>query len=750
MPTSSQALILKNTDGALQPVFGRPFWHPSQSWMDLYTRNESIQNSFLFSKHPRRKSPQRRSETAPTAQNVRYDFSTLPELLKINGIRGSFLYDVNTNSLRLTVPSYQQTSLRTVNNSWCTDNTIRPTTLWSEIRRDRNLHVEPDVRRNVDDERTERLPHRKWEHKQINRVLARNQEMMKLQIKADGTMKMVKVTAREADYFRLVQESPDGVFRLLKTHPKDAGSFRLEGTKASEVGDFRLVPADGFECDDFRLVIVDAENRQYRLLQADPTDNKWFRSVAMSSKSDGEFRLVQAAVHADPSINCRSDVQIYFNEEINEMSQLGNWKVEHNNRAPPAQQQEMIKLQTKDDGTLQMVKVSGIEADYFQLIQESPDGVFRLVKSHANDKGSFRLEGTTPNDIGDFRLVPEDGFQSDDFRLVTVDAENRQFRLLKVESVDGRKFRSVAMSNESDGQFRLIQVAPRENSLPPYRYGKAFSTETESGQNKSATSEVFELKNTNISANTFCRSTYMPYVSTDNSMDNLVFFDNVMPQVASDSGGNASSLLPDINLYDSRNFTSTHRFKALSSVENGSQVSDMGRNSFVVMKSTRKRMDIEKSIQQGQSKPEITTQYQGQQTYGYAGMDKEKMQTRVERQMDPSELSWSSMDNDNDMDAFREKHIESYRKASPEVYDRLVSLGFRPTNVDRRQSILDKTIKCESQLHSSESVGHDSFVQKPDIKTSYHGNEWKTDNYEAWDHISDDIKARDLTGCVYN
>ena len=746
MPTSSQALLLKNTDGSLKHTFGRPFWQPSQSWMDVYTRNEFVQNSFLSSKDPRRKSSQRVSKTAPTTQHVRYDFQSLPELLKINGIHGSFLYDVNTNSLRVTVPSYQKTSLRNTSNSWrlthSINNTIRPTTLWSSIRHNRSLNFESDRRRNATEESSDYLFRGTLESNP--RTQARGQEMISLQAKEGEAIKITKVPAKDADYFRLFQETPDGVFRLVKTNANAAGSFRLEGTKASEVGDFCLVPEDGYECDDFRLVIVDANNRQFRLLQADPVDGKWFRSLVMSTESDGEFRLVQAEVHAQHSANHRIDSQRHVNKDTTKMAQYKNFDSKHKNLTSATQ--EMIKFQARDDGTVEIVTTPAQKADYFRLIQESPDGVFRLYKSHQEDKGSFRLARTRPNEIGNFQLVPAYGFESDDFRLVTVNAENGQFRLLKADSFDEKSFRFVAMSNESDGHFRLPQVELRDNVYPTNRNKKSCPAE---GESASTTSGMFKLNNTNISANMFRRYKNTPDERTNNSIDNLVFLDNFMPKDASASGGSMPSVLPDISLYDPRHLTSTQRLKTMYHYENGQQMHARYNDpqSLEDVKSARRDISTGESQQHRQSEPGVPKQYRGQRTDEFAIMDKGGIQSYADREKDPSELSWSS--SDNDMDAFREKFIDSYREASPETYDKLVSLGFRPTNEAARQITVSKANTTEARLQTDTSVVNGSVKVKPVNVTRFLGSEWKTDRYGAWDNRIDDNNAGEITRCVY-
>lgn len=307
MPTSSQALILKSTDRPLQRSFGRQYWRPSQSWMDILSNDEFLKNSFLFSKHPRRnQNPRRTTESVLTEQKTRLDFSTLPDLLKISGIRGSFIYDINSRSLNLALPTYQLASFRQLKNNWCSspsNKNERTTNLLAEIaRKENDLRYKANWRCNSDSNSTDISKQADVRSKQKPRL-----EMMKFEITESGQTELVETSAKEADHFKLVQVSSDGIFQLIKADQNEKGSFRLEQTHPTGVGEYRLVPEDAYESDDFRLVTTDVTKHEFRLLQADPLDGKTFRAVTISTKGDAEFHLVQASARLKYAVTKHDD-----------------------------------------------------------------------------------------------------------------------------------------------------------------------------------------------------------------------------------------------------------------------------------------------------------------------------------------------------------------------------------------------------------------------------------------------------------
>ena len=182
--------------------------------------------------------------------------------------------------------------------------------------------------------------------------------------------------------------------------------------------------------------------------------------------------------------------------------------------------------------------------------------------------------------------------------------------------------------------------------------------------------------------------------------------------------------------------------------ENGPQMQARYKyqNALEDVKSTRRNFSTGEFLQHGQSNPNVTKQYRGQRTDEFAVMDKAGIQIYAEREKDHSELSWSS--SDNDMDAFREKFIDSYREASPETYDKLVSLGFRPTNEFEGQRTVSKPNAIDARLQTDTSVVNGSVKVKPVNVTRFLGSEWKTDRYGAWDNRIDDNNAGEITRCV--
>ena len=727
MPTSSQALLLKHSDGALHQTFGRPYWHPDQSHLDDYTKPEFIQNSFLSSKQ-RRKSPQRIPTTVPTkTQNVRYDFQSLPELLQINGIHGSLSFDESTNSLRVTVPSYHQNALRNTHKNWrltlSNDNTIQPTTLWSSIRHLRGIMGEGNERRIDSDDNSDVLSHEIQDPK--HRAQNKGNELIKMKVTEGETIKMVNVPTKDADYFHLIQETADGVFRLVKANPKDAGSFRLEGTMATDVGDFRLVPEDGFECDDFRLVIVDADNAHFRLLQADPIDGKWFKPIIMSTKSDGEFRLVQAAVDAKYAANQESIGQ-------NCDKDATKWNRAFNSHQKKLSvTRELVRLRERDNGLAEFVNAPVEYADYFRLVQESSDGVFRLSKSHPEDERSFRLTWTRPDELGDFRLISADGLETDDYRLVSENTGHGQFRLLKADSLDGKSFRFVAMSKESDGLFRLPEVKLRENVQT---YSESPSSIEGNVAQEIRTSKMVKLHRSNNSVGKSHRYRSVQDEGTDNVTDNLVFLRSVVVEDESVDCASLPPALPDIALYDPRYLTGTQKLKTMH-------------NSKRHLQSSRKAVSEVEVLQHGRSNFDSLTQYRGQQQRQFNLNDKGAMQTDGVRDRNLSELT-SRSSSDNGMDAFREKFIDSYREASPETYEKLIKLGFRPTNEVMVNQEGFKFDSLDGRLRSKPLSPKDPFRNNPYITTSFNERESTHDHYGVAGTISNDSMARELKRCV--
>ena len=678
MPTSSQALILKYTDGPFQ-LFGRPHWHSAQSWMNTFTKDEFSSNSFLFSSQRKRR-VHSRSRKDPVSR-VRLDFSTLPELLQINAIRGSFVYDIDSNALKWKISPSGVADYRYNKRHWSLTPVVKAgNNNMDTVKHLSSLDFVPLFRRMAHSNGSSSLQNDESHGKQVKGERKEALLLMKLDVQ-EGNEELIEARAQEAHYFRLqhTPEAPDGVFRLIQCDVDDPGSFRLERINSNDVGDYRLVPADGYDTScDFHLISLHDNPREFRLLQSDPADPKIFHFVSTSKQANGEFRLMQTeeqnrgqfpprstTAWADSmenigALNCvpqfRKDLRLNSGVDRNQLKYI----TEDKNKS-----RELIKMEIKDDH-IALIKVSPQEAHYFRLqrVQESTDGAFRLVKSNMDEAGSFRLERIGPNDVGEYRLVPADGYESDDFRLVTLDLNNGIFRLLQADPIDSRTFYSVSATAQENGEFRLLQAAPRETK------SYAFHSSKEPTHMKKGIKIWPHARNAEN--------------HKSERSDRYNFFHDVVPHFDDDSD---TVLLPDITLYDSRKLTSVHHH---------SQPMDNGFSSDV-------------------------------------------RQTDLNHQNDHIHVSV-----DNDMDTFRQKYMDKYRAASPEVYNRLVNLGFRPA----RGSLDERPIGSPSVDHSRTDIAssrHDFYGNQPAAVKDYPGIEWRTQHFQPWNRITKSQSGADMS-----
>ena len=758
MPTSSQALILKNTDGPLHTAFGgRTHWRPAESWMDLFRRNDTSRNSFLFSKHPKRKNPPpRKAETAP---NLRLDFATLPEILKISGIRGSFLYNAFECST-------QMPYIRRIHGSY--DHTINypaPTnkdTLWSRHSVPNNFSDNAfewtghttgyralpnkatdwshnSVPNNVNDKDFELSGHttnyrtlktkgtdwsrypvpnnigdssRAWtdtggrnetvyfipQYRKVvklngketaaqqdprlyhTKTRTKGRELIKLEDR-EGHMELVKAPVEDAHYFRLqhIEGTEQGAFRLIKSEPNITGSFRLEKTDPQDVGDYRLIPADGYESDDFRLVTLDPKTSSFRLLQADPVDNRQYHIVTTAGEKNGQFRLIQAAqaAHRAWTTTPGTNETLDFIPQHRQTVEPCDEEFALHYSTSQGKVHELIRMENRE-GHMELVKVPVEDAHYFRLqhIEGTEEGTFRLIKSEPNATGSFRLECTCPQDVGDYHLVPADGYESDDFRLVTLDPKTSSFRLLQGDPVDNRQYYVVTTAGEQNGQFRFIQATRREADS---HHNHSVEQYADAHSTVNYRLESRDTRETAYKATT-------PYKSIKN-----------------------------INLY---NHASPTRFSE---------------DRYDYFKDVLPQSDTDREELSPSFLPDITL-YDSNNLTG-----RQNQRHSLNKQHSSDTKQSNLLSSDNEMDEFRQKYLDSYRDASPEVYNRLVSLGFKPAKTDKEHRQM-KNIQQENaaietpprRTTMNTTLKQGLETRKPDARSNHLNVEWRTQNFENW------------------
>ncbi|KAK3576351.1 hypothetical protein CHS0354_039287 [Potamilus streckersoni] len=106
MPTSSQALIMKNTDFSSLPLLLERNQLSATATVSHYglPRFNVTESAYDYSRFAQRKlMPIRRAESVPNIR-LRLDVSTLPELLQIRGIHGALSYDMTTRSFHWRLP----------------------------------------------------------------------------------------------------------------------------------------------------------------------------------------------------------------------------------------------------------------------------------------------------------------------------------------------------------------------------------------------------------------------------------------------------------------------------------------------------------------------------------------------------------------------------------------------------------------------------------------------------------------------
>ncbi|KAL3883674.1 hypothetical protein ACJMK2_029913 [Sinanodonta woodiana] len=106
MPTSSQALIMKNTDFSSLPLLLERNQLSATATVSHYglPRFNVTESAFDYGRLAQRKLiPIRRAESVPNIR-LRLDVSTLPELLQIRGIQGALSYDMTTSSFHWRLP----------------------------------------------------------------------------------------------------------------------------------------------------------------------------------------------------------------------------------------------------------------------------------------------------------------------------------------------------------------------------------------------------------------------------------------------------------------------------------------------------------------------------------------------------------------------------------------------------------------------------------------------------------------------
>ena len=685
MPTSSQSLILKYTDVAT-PLFRQQSWYPQNTWTDPLTSDEHLQNSFLFSKHKRRKKV---VQPLVKSRPLRLDFSSLPNLLKINAIRGSFVYDNESNSLKWKISPDSVSDYRYRKTDWSLTPSVQQNKSYIDSSKQLStLDFIPLLRRKRANENSNLHTSGTYELK--SNTKKEHHIFMKID-DVDNRFKLSETTSPDGQYFRLqhTPNSPEGIFHLVKSDISETGSFRLERTCADEAGDFRIVPPDEYETEfSFHLAALNNSNGTFHLLQSDLNDHQIFHPIIATAQPSKGFVLAGTDEHyskhalsnsktawTDTSKynamfdfvdNVHGNQRLYVNKEkINtEHVELGKAKPtmscghsEDNMVAyvkdTAKKNRELMKMENVD-GDLKLVKVPARDAHYFRLYRDpnSLDGAFQLIQADINEPGSFRLERTAPSEVGEFRLVPADGHVSDDFRLVTIDSSTCSFRLLQADQLENETFHLVSSANHENGEFRLLQATSRERNK--------FLSYQDAGP-----SRAYTVREKNP------RKGYSKDVLTDKT-DRYDYFRDVVPQF--EDNGNAS-LLPDITLYDSRNHLPLHP--------------------------------------------------QGQSTDSRGYSEKRQMEL---------------MSSDNDMDDFRRKYMDTYQAASPEVYNRLVSLGFRPS----RQTLDGRPANRMSNEHrqtATASFNHPLNVARSGERQDLHGIDWRTHTSQQWSHITNTSEA---------
>lgn len=335
MPTSSQALILQVTNESTFP----PILSRGQAWQKVrdadetevaasnnshaqnvetpdqaFNRNpgierrqeiirsinqvlgqdqEALNQSKMQSKtNTSRRKIQKRCQpkTKPRARlfgslpvlECKVDFSTLPQLLKVRGLHGSFRYDCTNNTLGWRInsigPFYER------------PNAVTPPFALHQTKTQSNMSkFDAPLQFNT----TARLVYTHANKQNYGHNEISNQEYLYQQYEQFESQGRIDIETRsskgQGTTFKLVYSHTDPVtghvrFNLRVCTPEEPGAFRLTSVnKGPDLGEFRIEPLSGMSADDIRLTRNSPGDTYFLILQRDSNHADEFKPVDFHS-----------------------------------------------------------------------------------------------------------------------------------------------------------------------------------------------------------------------------------------------------------------------------------------------------------------------------------------------------------------------------------------------------------------------------------------------------------------------------------
>lgn len=331
MPTSSQALILQVTnDSTFPPILSR-----GQAWQNVRDADETEDNAHApnvemsdqaFNRNPgierrqelirsinqvlgqdqealnqskmqskpntsRRKIQKRcQPKTKQRARlfgslpvlECKVDFSSLPQLLKVRGLHGSFRYDCTNNTLGWRVnsigPFYERPNAVT-----------SPFALHQAKTQSNMSKFDPPLQYNT----SPRLVYTHANRQNYGHDEISNQEYLYQQYEQFESQGRTGIETRsskgQGTTFKLVYCNTDPVtghvrFNLRICAPEEPGAFRLMSVnKGPDLGEFRVEPLSGMSADDIRLTRTSPGDTNFLILQRDSKHTDEFKPVDFHS-----------------------------------------------------------------------------------------------------------------------------------------------------------------------------------------------------------------------------------------------------------------------------------------------------------------------------------------------------------------------------------------------------------------------------------------------------------------------------------